>query len=137
MPIIYVARSKALSGWGASVGISKNLFKVGVANSTGKKAVAALNEGACAGATDWTLVKAEDAEELNETEALERLEKKERVVDPKYYPRIKGASGIFRVRPENVENSLLVERALSGEGSRSLKIKPADVAGYLIKNGRS
>lgn len=136
MSIIYVARSKTLSDWGASVGISKNLFKVGVDNGTGKEAVTALNEAACAGITDWTLVKAEGAEELSETEALERLEKKERVVDPKYYPRLKGTPGIFRVKLENVENSLLVERTLSGEGSRSVKVKPADVAGYLIKNGR-
>ncbi|MFQ5972764.1 MAG: hypothetical protein ACE5Q3_10550 [Alphaproteobacteria bacterium] len=136
MSIIYVARSKTLSDWGASVGISKNLFKVGVDSGTGKEAVTALNEAACAGITDWTLVKAEGAEELSETEALERLERKERVVDPKYYPHIKGAPGIFRVKLENVENSLLVERTLSGEGSRSVKIKPADVAGYLIKNGR-
>ncbi len=137
MPIIYVARSKTLSDWGASVGISKNLFKIGVDDSTGKEAVTGLNEAACAGVTDWTLVKAEDVEEPSETEVLERLEKIERVVDPKYYPHIKGATGIFSVKLGNVENSLLVERTLFGEGSDSFKIKPADVAGYLIQNGRS
>jgi hypothetical protein len=136
MPVIYVARSKTLSDWGASVGISKNLFKVGVAVGSGKEAVAALNEEACVGATDWTLVKATDMGEASEAEALERLSKKEMVVDPRYYPRLKGAAGIFRVKLENVENSLLVEKALAGEESLTFKIKPADVASYLIKNAR-
>ena len=136
MPVVYVARSKTLSDWGASVGISKNLFKVGVAVAGGKEAVAALNEEACAGATDWTLVKATDVEETSEAEALERLSKKEMVVDPRYYPRIKGAPGIFRVKLENVENSLLVEKALAGEESLTFKITPADVASYLIKRAR-
>ncbi len=136
MPVIYVARSKTLSDWGASVGISKNLFKIGVAVGSGKEAVAALNEEACAGATDWTLVKATDVEETSEAEALERLSKKEMVVDPRYYPRLKGAAGIFRVKLDNVESSLLVEKALAGEESLKFKIKPADVASYLIKHAR-
>ncbi len=136
MAVIYVARSKMLSDWGASVGISKNLFKVGVADASGKKFVAALNEAACAGVTDWKLVKADDASELSEEEALERLEKNERVIDPKYYPRIKGATGIFRVKLEKVEDSLLVEKALAGEASLSFQVKPTDVADYLIKNAQ-
>lgn len=134
MPVIYVACSKSLSDWGDSVGISKNLFKVGVASGSGKEAVAALNEEACASVSDWTLVKSEDAGELNESETLERLGKVETVVEPNYYPRIKGATGIFRVKPEKVENRLLVEKALAGEESLSFKIKPADFASYLIKN---
>ena len=136
MPIIYVARSRTLSEWGSSVGISKNLFKVGVHDGTGKEAAAALNEAASAGVTDWTLVKAEDGGSASEAEVLARLERKEAVVDPKYYPRIKGAAGIFRVKPANVENSLLVERTLAGEESRGVKLKPADVARYLIRNGQ-
>jgi hypothetical protein len=134
MPVIYVAASKTLSDWGASVGISKNLFKLGVAES-GKDAIAALNDEALAGATDWKLVKAEEAE-AREGDLLERLGKKESVVDPRYYPRLRGAAGIFRVKPKNVENSMLVEKAMAGQESLNFTVKPADVANYLIKNAR-
>ena len=136
MPVIYIARSKTLSDWGASVGISKNIFKVGVAETSGKESVTALNEEACAGVTDWKLVTAEDAGELGEEDAIERLEDKERLVDPKYYPRIKGAGGIFRVKLDNVEDSMLLDKALAGEESLSFKINPSDVAAHLIKSAR-
>ena len=136
MPVIYVARSKSLSDWGASVGISKSLFKVGVANGTGKSAVAALNDVECAGLDDWRLVGSEDVDDLEEDAALERLAMTDTVVEPNYYPRIRGEPGIFRVKPETIENSLLVEKALSGEGSLDFNVKPGDFATYLIKNAR-
>ena len=135
MAVIYVARSKALSEWGGEVGLSKNLFKVGVFDGTGKDAVAALNEDACAGVSDWTLLKSADAGGLEEDVALATLaNKKQAVVDPKYYPRIKGAVGIFRVKPKDIENSMLVERALAGAESLNFTMKPADIANFLIRN---
>lgn len=136
MAVIYVARSKSLSDWGASVGIGKQLFAVGVADGGGKAAVAALAAEAYAGATDWRLVTAEEAGDLSEEDALARLAAKERAIDPRYYPRIRGADGIFRVKRENVENSLLVQRALAGEESLEVTVKPADVGVYLIANAR-
>ncbi len=136
MPVIYVARSKSLSDWGATVGISKSLFKVGVADGTGKSAVTDLNDEECAGLDDWRLVGSEDVAELEEDEALARLATTETVVEPNYYPRIRGEPGIFRVKPEKVENSLLVEKALSGEESLDFKVKPGDFATYLIKKAR-
>ena len=136
MPVIYVARSKSLSDWGASVGISKSLFKVGIAEGTGKTAVAALNDEECAGLDDWRLVGSEDAADVDEEQALERLGKTGMVVEPTYYPRIRGAAGICRVRPEKVENSLLVEKALAGEESLNFTVGPGDFATYLIKNAR-
>ncbi len=135
MAVIYVARSKTLSDWGGDVGISKHLFKVGVTEDTAKAAVAALNEQECGRATDWTLVKAED-ESLSEEAVLERLAARETVLDPNYYPRIRGTSGVFRVKPEKVENGILVERALAGEATRDFKLKPADFAAYLFKTAR-
>ena len=137
MSVIYVARSKSLSDWGASVGISKNLFKVGVADGTGKSAVEALNNNECAGLNDWRLVGSEDVDDLDEDAALDCLAMTDTLVEPNYYPRIRGEPGIFRVKPEKVENSLLVEKALSGEGSLDFKVKPGDFATYLIKNARS
>ena len=137
MSVIYVARSKSLSDWGASVGISKSLFKVGVEDGTGKSAVAALNNDECAGFNDWRLVGSEDVNDLDEDAALERLAMTDTVVEPNYYPRIRGEPGILRVKPEKVENSLLVEKALSGEESLDFKVRPGDFATYLIKNARS
>ena len=134
MAVIYVARSKTLSDWGASVGISKHLFKVGVSDDSGKDAVAELNEQTCAGVEDWKLLKADDAGELTETDVLERLTAKTGAVDPTYYPRIKGAPGIFRVKPQDVENSMIVERAIARDESLHFKLKPADTAAFLIKN---
>ncbi len=58
------------------------------------------------------------------------------VVEPTYYPRIRGEPGILRVKPDKVENSLLVEKAMSGEESLDFKVKPGDFAAYLIKNAR-
>ena len=134
MAVIYVARSKSLSEWGATVGISKNLFKVGIAAASAKEGVAALNEAGFAGATDWALVASAECATGDEAAAIEQLARKEAAVDPRYYPRIKGAAGIFRVKPKNVENSLLVEKAMAGEASLDFKLTTADIGNYLIKN---
>ena len=103
MPVIYVARSKSLSDWGASVGISKSLFKVGVAEGTGKTAVAALNDEECAGLDDWRLVGSEDAADVDEEQALERLGKTGMVVEPTYYPRKRGR--VFFLRTQECDLS--------------------------------
>jgi hypothetical protein len=134
MATIYVALSKSLNEWGSDVGLSKNLYKVGLAEEGGKEAVEALNADAHAGQTDWVLAKAEDAGGLDEATLLGRLGAKEKMVDPKYYPRIRGALGIFKVKLENVENHILVKQALAGQEPKLGKLKPADIAAYLIVN---
>ena len=134
MAVIYVARSAALSKWASDVGLSKHVFKVGIAEEPIKDLIAA--EG-WAGATDWTLVKKEDAGELTEDALLERLGKRETIVDPKYYPRIRDTRGLFKVNPVHVESHIIVGRALEGGGeSIALKLKPADFASYLIHNAK-
>jgi hypothetical protein len=133
MAMIYVARSAALSKWGADVGLSKHVFKIGVAEKPLKDLIA---EG-WAGATDWALVKKEDAGELTEEMVVERLGKRETVVDSKYYPRIRDARGILKVNPVHVESHIIVGRALEGGGEQiALKLKPADFASYLIHNAK-
>ncbi|QEX22816.1 hypothetical protein FRZ61_27480 [Hypericibacter adhaerens] len=134
MSSIYVAQSKALNEWGSDVGLSKNLFKFGLTDQPPKEAVAALNAEKFAGQTDWTLVKAEPAENADEAALIEHLAQKEKIVDPKYYPRIRGATGIFKVKLENVENHIIIKMSLAGEEPKLGKLKPADIAGYLIHN---
>lgn len=134
MPTLYVAQSKALNEWGSDVGLSKNLFKVGLADLPPKDAVAALNAEKFAGQTDWTLIKFEPVETVEETVLLERLALKEKAVDPKYYPRIRGATGIFRVKLENAENHIIIKASLEGEMPKLAKLKPVEIAGYLIQN---
>jgi hypothetical protein len=134
MTVIYVARSASLSKWASDVGLSKNIFKVGIAEEPVKDLIA--TEG-WAGVTDWTLIKKEDAGDLTEDAALERLGKRETVVDPKYYPRIRDTRGLFKVNPVHVESHIIVGRALEGGAERvAIKLKPADFAAYLIHNAR-
>ncbi|HEY3920435.1 MAG TPA: hypothetical protein VGL83_21790 [Stellaceae bacterium] len=133
MAVIYVARSAALGKWASDVGLSKNIFKVGIAEEPVKELIA---EG-WAGETDWTLVKKEDAGELTEDAVIERLAKRETAIDPKYYPRIRDTRGLFKVNPVHVESHIIVGRALEGGAERvALKLKPLDFASYLIHNAK-
>lgn len=133
MAVIYVARSTGASKWGASVGLTKHIYKVGVTDGTAEDAVKSMNEKAEAGETDWKLIKKEEAE-TGEEAAIARLAAKEKMVDPNLYPKIKGARGIFKVKPVNVENHLLVKRALADMETREIKIKHPEFADYLIAN---
>lgn len=131
MATIYVARSSKLSKWASDVGLSKHLFKLGCTEEDPKALVAA----GWAGETDWQLVKQRAVEGLTEAEAVERVARKEKLIDPKIYPKLRGAVGVFKVLPAHVENHILVSRALAGDAERiELKLKPADFADFLIGN---
>ena len=74
---------------------------------------------------------------LTEEAVIEHLARRDTMVDPKYYPRIKGTLGIFKVDPHHVESHIIVGRALEGGGERvELKLKPSDFAAYLITNAK-
>jgi len=134
MAVLYVARSPKLGRWASDVGLGKHTYKVGVADDD-PKALAALAASGWAGESDWKIVRREAVEELSEAEALERLGKKEPIIDPKLYPKLKGATGVFRVAATRVENHIIVSRALAGDSDRlDLKLKPADFAAYLVHN---
>jgi hypothetical protein len=133
MAFVYVATSKNLAGWASDVGLTKHVYKIGVAEHSAEEAIDALNGEACAGESDWRLVKQQAVEALDETRILERLGKKEKMIDPAYYPKIRGAIGIFRVKVANVANHLLVQRALAGEEERVGNVKATDIAAYLIQ----
>jgi hypothetical protein len=131
MTTIYVARSSKLSKWASDVGLSKHVFKLGCTDEDLKALVAA----GWANETDWQLVKKEAADGLTEAEVVERVARKEKLIDPNIYPRIRGAIGLFKVLPAHVENHMLVRRALAGEAeSLEFKLKPVDFADYLIAN---
>jgi hypothetical protein len=131
MGILYVARSVKLGRWASDVGLGKNVYKVGVADGDPK----ALAAAGWAGETDWAILRKIAVEGLSEEEALDRLGRKEKMIDPKLYPKLKGAAGVVRLTPARVENHILVTRALAGQSDRAeLKLKPTDYADYLIHN---
>ena len=131
MGILYVARSVKLGRWASDVGLGKNVYKVGVADGDPK----ALAAAGWAGETDWAIVRKMAVEGLSEEEALDRLGRKEKMIDPKLYPKLKGAAGVVRLTPARVENHILVTRALAGQSDRAeVKLKPTDYADYLIHN---
>jgi hypothetical protein len=133
MGIVYVAKSKTLQAWGADVGLGKNLYKLGYLDEG--DAAEFLAQG-CAGVTDWEVVKTQPAAEgMTEDALLERLARKEKLVDPTYYPKVKGARGLVKVNLMQVENSMRIRIALeTNQEPKTLKVKPVDVAQYLINN---
>jgi hypothetical protein len=136
MSMLYVARSPTVQEWGSDVGLTEHLYKVGVADDSAEAAVEALNQAAYAGATDWQLVKAAPTDK-NEAAVTEKLSRKEKLVEPNFYPKIQGASGILKVKLANVQNRLLVQQMMSGDDEKkasSKKPKPPDIAEYLIQD---
>jgi hypothetical protein len=131
MAVIYVARSVALGKWGNDVGLSKHIYKIGCTEEPVKNVIA---EG-WAGEHDWALVAKQEVENLSEDEIIERVARKQKAVDPSFYPRLKDARGIFKVLPAHVENHILMTRALAGAAERvEIKLKPADFGSFLIHN---
>ncbi len=137
MPTIYVAKSKGLAGWGADVGLTKHVYKLGVTDLTAEAAVKALNDAAVAGHADWKLVKKAAVETLDEESAIATLGRKQRLVEPGYYPGIKGARGIFKIKPAIVEEADLMKQALANEQMKNVKLNAAAIADYMIRNAQA
>lgn len=133
MATIYVAKSKSLQKWGAEVGLTKHLYKVGMTEDSAEAAIDALNQANHAGRNDWRLIGKQQVEGVDEEAAYARLRRRVPEVDPGYYPKIKGERGIFKINISGIEQQLLMQRALAGE-IKSITIKQADVAAYLIRN---
>ncbi|MDE1968581.1 MAG: hypothetical protein KGI92_06710 [Alphaproteobacteria bacterium] len=133
MAAIYVARSVKLGKWASDVGLSKHIYKFGCSDED----VKALVARGWAGEGDWQLLKAVAVDNSDEAQLIERVARREKAIDPRYYPRIRDTAGLFKVDPAHVENHMLVARALAGEAERvAIKLKPADFAAYLIDIAR-
>ena len=133
MAVVFVARSAALTKWASDVGLATHNF------SRGRPLAAAAVKSAAAagwgGETDWKLIESKEIDGLDEEAALARLGRREKVIDPTYYPRLKGAAGVFRITLTNVQNSLLVAKAMTAdEPLTEIKVKPKDIADYMIRN---
>jgi len=134
--VLYIASSKALSNWGEEVGITKHLYKLGLAEVPAEEAIKALNESRFAGQTDWVLVRKGTLEGVPEERAYSRIAAREKMIDPALYPKLKEALGVFKVKPTNVENHMLIKSALAGDSPKLVKIKPAHIGAYLITCAR-
>lgn len=133
MGAIYVARSTKLGKWASDVGLSKHVYKLGYTDDD----VKALVAQGWAGEDDWQLVKSVASDDMDEAQLIARVGRREKPIDPRYYPRIRETAGLFKIDPAHVENHILVAKALAGEAERTeLKLKPADFAGYLIDIAR-
>lgn len=133
MPTVYVARSQSLQQWASDVGLTPHVYKVGVTDGAAEAAVESLNQAKLGGVDDWKLLKAEAAD-CDEATALERVTRKEKLVDPAHYPRLRGAKGLVKVKLANVQSRLLVQRMMAGEEEKAVKPKPLDIAAHLIQD---
>jgi hypothetical protein len=135
MPTVYVARSPALQEWSADVGLTEHVYKVGVGEGTAEDAVKALNEDKVAGVTDWQVIKSEDVPAADLATIFAKVSVKEKAVDPLFYPRLGGATGLFKVKIKNVQTRMLVQKMMEGgEEKITKKPKAPDIAEYLIRN---
>jgi len=131
MAVLYIARSVKVGKWASDVGLGKHVYKVGVTEQDPR----ALAATGWAGESDWAIVHTREVEGLSEEDVLDRLARKEKMIDPKLYPKLKGALGMFRLNLVQVENHIVVSRALAGASDKTdLKLKPADFAAYLAHN---
>jgi hypothetical protein len=136
MPAVYIATSAAQQEWGSDVGISQHLYKVGVAEGGGEaaanEAVEGLNAAKHAGQSDWQLVGTMDLPIDSEEALIAKLAERQTLINPNYYPKLKGARGIFKVNVKNVEANILMKNAMEGKAPKIPKLKPKDIAAYLL-----
>ncbi len=134
MPVVYVAMSNAMQEWGADVGVSKQLYKVGYTDGDAQEAVQELGAENYAGHADWQLAGSREVEGLDAETVMERACERQKVLDPLYYPRLKGAKDIVRLDQRKVEAHIVIKKTMEGGDSKVPKLKPADMAEFLIES---
>ncbi|MEQ9448243.1 MAG: hypothetical protein RLN70_04950, partial [Rhodospirillaceae bacterium] len=63
---------------------------------------------------------------------MSRAAERQKMLDPLYYPRIKGAKDIVRLDQRKVEADIVIKRTMEGKTAKAPKLKPADMAAFLI-----
>ena len=132
MAVLFVARSAELCKWASDVGLSKHVYKLGVTEEPIKEALAA----GWSGFAGWTLIKKQDdVVGLDNDAAIASAAARVKMIDPALYPRIRGETGIFKVTPAQVENHIVLTRALAGvQESGEIKVTHPDFADFLFHN---
>jgi hypothetical protein len=130
MATLFVARSAELSNWASDVGLSKHVYKLGATEAPLKEVLA---EG-WSGFAGWALVKKQESVDgLDDAAAIAKVAQRVKMIDPALYPRIRGQAGLFKVTPAQVENHIVLTRALAGAAeSGPIKVKHPDFADFLI-----
>jgi hypothetical protein len=134
MPTIFVAASPAMQEWGNDAGISKHLYRVGLTEDEDKAAVDEMNAEGYAGQKDWVLAGSRAVEGIDADGFLARLADRQKVVDPLYYPKIKGAKDIVRIDQRKVEANIVIRLTMEGRSSKVPKLKPKDIAEYIVSS---
>ena len=131
MAVLFVARSAELCDWASDVGLSKHVYKLGVTEAPIKEVIAA----GWSGFGGWNLVKKQDIEELDNDAAIAKAAARAKMIDPALYPRIRGETGLFKVTTAQVENYVVLTRALAGDQEGApFQPKHPDFADYLINS---
>lgn len=132
MPSVYIAMSETMQEWGSDAGISKHLYKIGFTDEAPEAAVKELNETGYGGQKDWILAGARETETLDQAALMTRIGERMKVIDPLYYPKIKGAKDIVRVDQRKVEANIVIKRTMEGRDSKVPKVKPKDMAEFIL-----
>ena len=134
MSNIFVLKSKKLQEWGHSIGITKHIFKFGLTSSSIKELIIEYNTTFYAGKNDWSLTLSRSSEITSEDNLINKLSLSAELLDPNYYPQVIGTTGIFRIKIDKVENSLLIKRALQDKESLlpAKRINDKDIANYIL-----
>ena len=134
MPIVYVAMSNVMQEWGADVGVSKRLYKIGLVDGDPQEVVQDLCAENYAGHSDWQLVSSREVDGLDAETVLQRASERQKMLDPLYYPHIKGVKDIVRLDQRKVEANIVIKKTMEGRDSKVPKLKPADFAEFLIES---
>jgi hypothetical protein len=71
-------------------------------------------------------------ETVDQDALMARVADRMKVVDPLYYPKIKGAKDIVRLDQRKVEANIVIKLTMEGRASKVPKLKPKDMAGFIL-----
>ena len=132
MPSVYIAMSQTMQEWGNDAGISKHLYKIGFTDEVPADAVKELSASGYGGQNDWVLLDTREADSLDQDALMARITNRMKLIDPLYYPKLKGAKDIVRLDQRKVEASIVIKLTMEGRASKVPKLKPKDMAGFIL-----